>query len=243
MVEDEVAHAQFGSQATSVEGRAMTLLVGLEGLAVGIEAEGLGHQPVGLLDEGAVGGIVGVVAQAGHHQGRRRVAIGGGGWRHAPGQFGSNTVLLLLRGVDVAPLDCHVAHGESVAVLQLMEDDTLRYPGELLLGEDHVDDGAQDQQHLVVAIDVEMALVVFALGHHADHPDHAQHMVGVGMGDEEVVEVADGHASALELPQHAVASASSDEEARGGGLEEEARVVALGHGGVGRAQHDDLILS
>ena len=47
VIEQQVLHAEFGGELAGVERRAVRLLVGLELLAVGVEAESLAEQPVG----------------------------------------------------------------------------------------------------------------------------------------------------------------------------------------------------
>ena len=77
----------------------MVFLVRLEGVAVGVEAESLAHHPVGMSDVLAVERIVRLVAQAGKDGSVR--------------QFGTEAVLLLLRGMDVEAGEADVAHVES----------------------------------------------------------------------------------------------------------------------------------
>ena len=51
VIEQQVLHAEFGGELAGVERRAMRLLVGLELLAVGVEAECLAEEPVGVFYE------------------------------------------------------------------------------------------------------------------------------------------------------------------------------------------------
>lgn len=114
--------------------------------------------------------------------------------------------------MDVEAGEADVAHVEALAVRQLMEDDALLHLCQLLLGENHVDDGAYDTHHLVVAVDMQFALVALTLRHHADDLDNAQHMVGVGVGDEEMMNVGYLDVRLAKLRENAVAATRIDEE-------------------------------
>lgn len=92
-----------------------------------------------------------------------------------------------------------VAHLELVTIVQFVEDHTLSHLRQLFLGENHVDDGAYHELHLVVAIHMEPTLVALALRHHAYQPYHAEDVVGVGVGYEEMMDVGDVDASPLQL--------------------------------------------
>lgn len=198
VIEDEVLYVEFCCELSCVKSRAVVFLVRLEGVAVSVEAESLTHHPVGMSDVLAVERVVRLVAQAGKDSSVR--------------QFGTEAVLLLLRGMDVEAGEADVAHVEALAVRQLMEDDALLHLCQLLLGENHVDDGAYDANHLVVAIDVQLALVALTLRHHADDPDDAQHVVGVGVGDEEMMNVGYLDVRLAKLRENAVAATRIDEE-------------------------------
>lgn len=109
----------------------------------------------------------------------------------------------------------------------------------LTWGQDLPADVGEEVDDLAMAPDVEgMAL----LEGHAHHPDAAEEMVGVGMGDEEVGDGVDGYGGALELREDAVAAAGVDEEEGVGvrAVEGEAGVVAVGGEGVACAEHGDV---
>ena len=59
---------------------------------------------------------------------------------------------------------------------------------------------------------MELTLVALALRHHAYQPYHAEDVVGVGVGYEEMMNVGDGDASPLQLCEHAVAASAVNEQ-------------------------------
>ena len=59
---------------------------------------------------------------------------------------------------------------------------------------------------------MQLALVAFTLRHHADDPDDAQHVVGVGVGDEEMMNVGYMDVRLAKLRENAVAASRIDEE-------------------------------
>ena len=197
MIEQQVLHAEFGGELAGVERRAVRLLVGLELLAVGVEAESLAEQPVGVFYHETVLLVVRFVAETSDS---------------SSGQFGTETILLLLRGVDVEALHTDVAHLELVAIVQFVEDHTLCHLRQLFLGENHVDDGAYHELHLVVAIHMEPTLIALALRHHAYQPYHAEDVVGVGVGYEEMMNVGDSDVCLFQLCEHAVAASAVNKQ-------------------------------
>ena len=96
--------------------------------------------------------------------------------------------------------------------MQFVEDHTLCHLRQLFLGENHVDDGAYHELHLVVAIHMELTLVAFTLRHHTYYPYHAEYVVGVGVGDEEMMYVCDADTCFLQLSEYAVAPAAVNEQ-------------------------------
>ena len=64
MIEDEVLHAKSRSESTGIQRSAMVLLIGLEYPGIGMKAERLAKQPIGLTAESLVSLIVGLVPQA-----------------------------------------------------------------------------------------------------------------------------------------------------------------------------------
>lgn len=90
VVEDEVADGELLGEARGVEDGAVVLLVGMEAVAVVVEAEGLAHEPVGALGVGSAGVVEGLVAEA-----AEALSVG---------EEGGEAVLGLLGGEDVEAL-------------------------------------------------------------------------------------------------------------------------------------------
>ena len=59
---------------------------------------------------------------------------------------------------------------------------------------------------------MQLAHVTLTLRHHADDPDDAQHVVGVGVGDEEMMNVRYLDVRLAKLRKNAVAATRIDEE-------------------------------
>lgn len=121
MIEDEMSCAEFLRIACSVESRTMVLLIGFEALAVGIQAEGLTHQPISVRGIRTARIIEGLVAQT-----DELTAIG---------KEGRETKLFFFGRVDIETLQPHVAHLKAVAVLKFVEDDAIRHLVCLFLGQ------------------------------------------------------------------------------------------------------------
>ena len=112
----------------------------------------------------------------------------------------------------MSKLHTDVAHLELVAIVQFVEDHTLSHLCQLFLSENHVDDCAYHELHLVVAIHMELTLVALALRHHAYQPYHAEYVVGVGVGYDEMMYVCDADTCFLQLSEYAVAPAAVNEQ-------------------------------
>ena len=94
-----------------------------------------------------------------------------------------------------------------------------------------------------VAPDVELALI-FAVQHQggdlADHPHHAQNVVGVGVGHNQIVDGCRVDARLLQLHQNAVAAARVHQQHVVALMQGETGVVAAQGHGVAGAQNSDL---
>lgn len=83
--------------------------------------------------------------------------------------------------------------------------------------------------------------IVFAgqmpLNEHAHHPDDAQDVVGVGVGDVDVVYLSSVDAGPFQLRKHTVASPGVNEQLVAAIVHHEAGVVAVRYEGVAGPQH------
>ena len=112
---------------------------------------------------------------------------------------------------------------------------------QLLLDKNHVDDGLDHPHHLVVSIHMQQSLVTLALRHHADYPDYTQHMVGMGMGNEEVMNIRNLNIHLPQLRQYSVSSARIHQHQGAGSLEHKTGIINLGNSSISRTQHRNLI--
>ena len=122
-----------------------------------------------------------------------------------------------------------------------MEYNTFANFTQLFLGEYHIDNCAHDLHHLVVAIDVQMALVALTLCYHTYHPYYAQHVVSMGMGNEQMMDVRNWETYFAQLGENAVAATCINKQPGGGGREHKTSIVDMGNCGAARAEHRYLI--
>ena len=224
VVEDEVFHAEFLGQHTGVEGGTVALLVGVEDEAVLVETEGFAHQPVAVACIGFTLHTVGLIAQAHEALSVR--------------QFGLKAVLFDLGRSDVKEGHLHVVNVNRFTVVHLAQNDGLA---------DGIKDFARNHQfahrvecifHHIVAVDAERPLVLALKDHGRDlthHPDSAQDVVGVTVGNEHVADALKGDFGFDELLQNAVASTTVNEHTALGRMQVEAGVIAVDAHGVASA--------
>ena len=189
MIEDEVPDSQFLCQARGIEHGAMVFLVGLEAVAVLIQAECFTHQPVGALGILTALGTERLIAQTAQTR--------------AVGQQGGKSELTLFRGVDVEALHGEASRLESVAIVQAVHRNEISNALCFLLRKNLAADAGQQVEHLLVAPHAER---VSELECHPHDPDAAQQMVRVSMGDEEVADVLTSDSSLLQLGENAITS-------------------------------------
>ena len=149
--------------------------------------------------------------------------------------------------MNVETLQTHAAYMELVTVVKLVQQDALTEKIAIVAVEGFLADLPQQTQTLLMTIHVESAVVAVVehhLHHHAYHPHTSQQVVGMGMGDEHVMNGAKWNAGFLQLRQDAVAPAAIDQQAAGvvasGLLHHKTGVIASCHGGVPHAQHGDF---
>ena len=122
--------------------------------------------------------------------------------------------------MNVETGEAYVSCIEILAVGKLMEYNTFANFTQLFLGEYHIDNCAHDLHHLVVAIDVQMALVALTLCYHTYHPYYAQHVVSMGVGNEQMMDVRNGETDFAQLGENAVSSARIHQQQSAGSLEQ-----------------------
>lgn len=180
---------------SGIKGCTVELLVWLENISVGIKTEGFTHHPVGTL--GIMKGVVvaWLVAKA-YKAG-------------AVGKVQDEAILLFFLRQYVETLKLHGTDAELVAVGKLMKDYCLAYLTDIVLVERHVADCIYNLYNFVVAIDIKHSMILAGyclLHYHPYHPYHSEDMVGVGMGDKDVVDVVQLYSRLLQLAQYAVAA-------------------------------------
>ena len=97
--------------------------------------------------------------------------------------------------------------------------------------------------HLVVAIDVECALVAPVMHHgrnFANHPNGPHDVVGVAVGDKQVLNVLKGNACTMQLLENAIPSTGINHERATSCVQVETGVVATSAHGIASAEHGDL---
>lgn len=216
-------------QQGGITGGGVVFFVWFEDVTVSIFAESLAHQPVRSLYQFTVMLVVRLVAQA-----DEALPVG---------EPCGEPELLFLGAEDVEALEMDVSHIEYVAVAEFVEEDGGAYLRGQFLGKEVGHHALEDAQHLLVAIDVDYPVAFpfrLLLQKEADDPQHTYDMVGVGMGDKDVMDEGNGDVRIFQLPQDAVAAAGVDEEGCLIVVKEKARVVATCHKGVACAEDGDL---
>lgn len=229
VIEDDALDAEGVGDLTGIQRGAVVFLVGVEAVAVCVQAEGLCHEPVCALGEGAVHFIEGLIPGADEYltvrelqavaelAGLRRAYVKGGG-----GHAGST------EGVPVS-------EGTEVDVPVKVAADLPREGEQANL--------AKGGQSFFMTIDAELAGVlagVHGLGNHADHPHTAQYVVRVRVREEEVVNSGEGDTGLFQTGEDFIAAAGVREQHLFSAAEGKAGVVAARDGGVARAQHDEF---
>ena len=121
-----------------------------------------------------------------------------------------------------------------------MEHHPFSHLSQLLLGKNHVDDGLDHLYHLIVSIHMQQSLISLTLCHHSDYPDSPQHMVGMRMGNEEVMNVRNLNIYLLQLRQYSVSSARIHQHQGAGSLEHKTGIINLGNRSISRSEHRNL---
>ena len=212
---------------SGIECGTVEFLVWTEALPVGIQTESLTHHPVG------TGGMLQRLLRT------RFVAHTHQSFAIAEAQ--GESILRFLLGVDVETFHIHRAHLESVSVGKAVEQYLRTYESVVFLVQGHSADGGYHIHHLAVAIHVEhpvVALFKHMLHYHSHHPYHSEHVVGMGMCNEEVMDIIDGDSSLGQLSQDTVSATGINHQPVAPRLHHETGVVAARHRGATRAEHD-----
>ena len=114
-----------------------------------------------------------------------------------------------LVGTYVEKCDAHVVDIERLAISDLAQDDCIAHSRHNLGGYHDVAHRLESMTHLAVAVDSERAVVFTLVEQRRDfayEPYHAHYMVGMHMGDEEVMNLRIVDASTIELAEDTVAA-------------------------------------
>ena len=221
VIEQQILHIQLCGYPCRVEHGAVVLLVGPELLVLRIEAESLAQQPVATAHIALGSFVVGFIAQTGHP--------------HAVGERSGKTELFLLGRTDVEEIDLHVVDLNMLAIGHLTHHDAVAYGTAYFLVEHQVAHGEQGMARLIVTIDGERRLILTLVDegrNFANHPDDTHDVVGVGVGNKQVMNILKGNACPMELPEDAVAATCIDHEQRLWRVQAETGVVAAHTHGV-----------
>ena len=232
MIQDKILHAQFLRQFSGIKRRTVAFLIRLERIAVCIETKRLTHHPVSPHYVASVLLVIRFITQARQDQRlirfiRRR-------------QLCSESELFFLSRLNIKAFQLHIPHFEAIAIFQLMEHHPFSHLSQLLLGKNHVDDGLDHLYHLIVSIHMQQSLISLTLCHHSDYPDSPQHMVGMRMGNEEVMNVRNLNMYLLQLRQYSVSSARIHQHQGAGSLEHKTGIINLGNRSISRSEHRNL---
>ena len=196
VIEDEVAHLCLLGEHGDVAHGVVVLLVGLESFAVGIAAEGAAEQEVGAAHIVEVGAGEGFVAEA------------------CKGCAGGNThdeaCLCHVFGADIEEFDGGVGEGCVGVSAHGVEVDYRAHELEVRLEQGDAANGEEARNDVVIAVEVEFALVAaFAceVDDCAHKPYRTEYVVGMGVSDHEVVYLRRVYTAGGESADYAVASA------------------------------------
>ena len=232
MIKYQVLHLQPFGQASRIHGRTVMLLVRLEAVAVGIQAESLTQEPVGSLHLTAVALVVWLVSQA-----DQPLSVG---------QVRTETKLLFLCREDVKRLEFQSASLKFLTVLHLTQVDSHTQAGHNLCGQCHAANPVDYLQGLVVPPHPQFSFILsllHLLRHGTDHPDNSQYMIGVCVGYKNIVNVSHGDTGLFQLYQDSVSASRIRQQYSPVCTQCKTGIVATGHGCIPRAQHNQFSLS
>ena len=229
MVEQQRLCAELRGHAAGVERGGMVLFVRLEPLAVGIQAERLAHEQIAVLGVRAAPRVERLIAQT------RQLFAGGQQRREAK--------LAQLGREYVEKRDGHAEDRARFAVLHAVEVDALVEQREELLRQHQAADRPDERNGVAVAVYIQVARI--AVGAHerrdlAQHPDHAERVIRVAVGQKQRADPVNRQVGRLELAEDAVAAARVDEQRARIGPEMKAGVVAARHHRVAGAENGQL---
>src|SRR5574344_459663 len=118
------------------------------------------------------------------------------------GQKSSKTKLFLFGRANVKALQLQVAHRKMVTVVQFMEYNTFLHVYQLLVSQKIIAEVSEQVEYLSVTPYIQFALEFtsgMALDEYPYHPDDTQYMVGMTVGYKQIVDVAQGNVSLLQL--------------------------------------------
>jgi len=138
-------------------------------------------------------------------------------------------------------LQLHVANTEMIAIMQLMQQYNATYTFCLMLWQYLLADIGQNVKHLPVAVYVEW-FGRLKLQSHAHHPYHTENMVGVRVGNEQVMYVLALNSSLLKLLKDSVATSSVHHQLTSLTTQDKAGVVTPCCQGIACAKEYDVCL-
>ena len=176
--EHQIGDVQLLCQPAGIHDRAVVLFVGLEAVALAVQAERLMEQPLGAFDPGQQRFMVRLVARKGK--------------LHAVVHPHPVAELFCLGGTDVKKCEAVPQDLSFVAAFHHMEQDTVVKMRREFFPDGQAGEGLDGIYQLPVAVNMQIAFIVSLIhagGDHPDDPDHAENVVVVGMGDKNVVDL------------------------------------------------------
>lgn len=226
MVENEIPCTEFMGVSPCVKRGAVAFFVWLETLAVGVSAERLVHQPVGVPRVLPAERVVRLVAEAAEPR--------------SVGEHGRKTELTFICRVDVEALKAHVADAEGFPVFKPMEDDKIDKARNLLPRQYLTADAVKKSNHLFMAPNIQTATELECRSH---DPYHTEEVVRMGMSHEDVMDILPALSGALQLRKDSVAASGVHKQhAATGALKREARVIAARRKRIACAKHCYFVL-
>lgn len=222
VIQNQVLYTQAGRHFTGVFDGGMVFFIGMENMRFSIEAEGFVKEPFTIPDIDFFPGLIRFIATAGQFTIR---------------ELQGKTELFSLRRADIEK--SHVVADElaCLPVSYCNEMQAVIEKSAVFRGQQGLSHRAQQGNDFLVAVDDGFAIIGPAppgLAHHAHEPENTQKMVHMLMGDKDCPHILPAQTGLFQLLQEAVSAATIDEQALAAFIEDETRIITMGHRRISR---------